>query len=171
MSKFNFGQYPSFGHQDLEILDKTTVFQGFFRLERYTLRHKLFNGSWSGPIVREIFERGHGALEVAQAITCHVMRQEQADKSAVQARGQGVKQFEALCIVQRDHRVQAFADPRHPLHHRQLGQPGLGMPEKALGVERRVHRRHFAGDVVQAFEVEDILEGRGALVGHRLFQG
>ena len=62
MSKFNSGQYPSFGHQDLEILDKTTVFQGFFRLERYTLRHKLFNGGWSGPIVREIFERGHAVV-------------------------------------------------------------------------------------------------------------
>ena len=62
MSKFNFGQYPSFGQEDLEILDKTTVFQGFFRLERYTLRHKLFNGSWSGPIVREIFERGHAVV-------------------------------------------------------------------------------------------------------------
>lgn len=62
MSKFNFGQYPSFGQKDLEILDKTTVFQGFFRLDRYTLRHKLFSGSWSEPIVREIFERGHAVV-------------------------------------------------------------------------------------------------------------
>lgn len=62
MSKFNFGQYPSFSHQDLEILDKTTVFQGFFRLERYTLRHRLFKGGWSGPVEREIFERGHAAV-------------------------------------------------------------------------------------------------------------
>ena len=57
MSKFNSGQYPSFGHEDLEILDKTTVFQGFFRLERYTLRHKLFNGGWSGVMQRGLWSR------------------------------------------------------------------------------------------------------------------
>ncbi|HEX5792137.1 MAG TPA: ADP-ribose diphosphatase [Rheinheimera sp.] len=62
MSKFNFGQYPSFGRQDLEILDKSTVFQGFFRLEHYTLRHKLFKGGWSEPIQREVFERGHAVV-------------------------------------------------------------------------------------------------------------
>lgn len=62
MSKFNFAQYLSFGQQDLEIIDKSTVFQGFFRLERYTLRHKLFNGGWSTPMQREVFERGHAVV-------------------------------------------------------------------------------------------------------------
>lgn len=62
MSKFNFAQYPSFGQQDLEIIDKSTVFQGFFRLECYTLRHKLFNGGWSTPMQREVFERGHAVV-------------------------------------------------------------------------------------------------------------
>ncbi|WP_027671360.1 ADP-ribose diphosphatase [Rheinheimera baltica] len=62
MSKFNFDQYPSFGLQDLDVIDKTTVFQGFFRLERYTLRHKLFAGGWSEPMKREVFERGHAVV-------------------------------------------------------------------------------------------------------------
>ena len=62
MSKYNISQYPSFGPQDLEILDKSTVFQGFFRLEQYTLRHKLFNGGWSGTVKREVFERGHAVV-------------------------------------------------------------------------------------------------------------
>lgn len=62
MSKYNISQYPSFGVQDLEILDKSTVFQGFFRLEQYTLRHKLFNGGWSGTVKREVFERGHAVV-------------------------------------------------------------------------------------------------------------
>ncbi|MGI5309001.1 ADP-ribose diphosphatase [Rheinheimera sp. WS51] len=61
MSTYNAAQYPSFSDKDLEILDKTTVFQGFFRIEQYTLRHRLFSGGWSGPIQREIFERGHAA--------------------------------------------------------------------------------------------------------------
>jgi ADP-ribose pyrophosphatase len=62
MSAINFGQYPSFDQKDLEVIDKTTVFQGFFRLDRYTLRHRLFNGGWSEPMQRELFERGHAAV-------------------------------------------------------------------------------------------------------------
>ncbi len=45
----------------IDILDKKTCYQGFFRLNRYRLRHRLFNGEWSQPITRELFERGHAA--------------------------------------------------------------------------------------------------------------
>ncbi len=58
MSQFKLNHYPSFHTTDLEILDKTTVFQGFFRIERWQLKHKLFAGGWSAPVTREIFERG-----------------------------------------------------------------------------------------------------------------
>ncbi|MBL8499907.1 MAG: ADP-ribose diphosphatase, partial [Nitrosomonas sp.] len=34
-------------------------FEGFFRIEKYRLRHRLFNGGWSRPLSRELFERGH----------------------------------------------------------------------------------------------------------------
>lgn len=44
---------------DVEILERTTPFQGYFRIDRYRLRHRLFAGGWSGEMVREIFERGH----------------------------------------------------------------------------------------------------------------
>ena len=47
--------------QDVEILEKTEVFRGYFRMDRYRLRHRLFEGGWSGTITREIFERGHAA--------------------------------------------------------------------------------------------------------------
>lgn len=43
----------------LEILGKETVYQGFFRLDRYRLRHSLFGGGESKVLVRELFERGH----------------------------------------------------------------------------------------------------------------
>lgn len=59
MSEHNISDYPSFGRDDVEIIDKSTVFQGFFRVERCQLRHKLYAGGWSSPMVREIFERGH----------------------------------------------------------------------------------------------------------------
>ncbi|MDX1677396.1 NUDIX domain-containing protein [Arsukibacterium sp.] len=59
MSEVNNTDYPSFAAQDVEIIDKSTVFQGFFRVERCQLRHKLYGGGWSSPMQREIFERGH----------------------------------------------------------------------------------------------------------------
>jgi ADP-ribose diphosphatase len=46
---------------DVEVIDKNICFQGFFRLERYRLRYRLFNGDWSHPVIRELFERGHAA--------------------------------------------------------------------------------------------------------------
>jgi len=44
-----------------EILDKTVCYQGFFRMERYQLRHQKFSGEWSRPVTRELLERGHAA--------------------------------------------------------------------------------------------------------------
>jgi len=45
----------------VEILDKTVCYDGFFRMQRYRLRHRLFNGAWSRVLTRELFERGHAA--------------------------------------------------------------------------------------------------------------
>lgn len=46
---------------DVEIIEKKVCYEGFFRIERYRLKHRLYNGSWSSEIVRELFERGHAA--------------------------------------------------------------------------------------------------------------
>jgi ADP-ribose pyrophosphatase len=43
---------------EFEILNKETVYQGFFRLEKYRLKHELYGGGWSAEIVRELFRRG-----------------------------------------------------------------------------------------------------------------
>lgn len=42
----------------VKITHHETIFQGFARLDRYRLRHRLYNGGWSAEIEREIFERG-----------------------------------------------------------------------------------------------------------------
>ncbi|MFC3911892.1 ADP-ribose diphosphatase [Pseudaeromonas sharmana] len=52
---------PHFSAADVEILQQETCFKGFFRMNRYTLRHRLFAGGWSAPLTRELFERGHAA--------------------------------------------------------------------------------------------------------------
>lgn len=46
-------------HYQLTILDKTNAYAGFFRMEKYQLRHELFRGGWSAAMTRECFERGH----------------------------------------------------------------------------------------------------------------
>lgn len=46
---------------NIDIIEKRTVFQGYFRIDAYTLRHGLFGGGWSGTMKREVFERGHAA--------------------------------------------------------------------------------------------------------------
>lgn len=43
---------------DVEILDRQTAYQGFYRLDRYRLRHRLHRGGWSPVIARENFDRG-----------------------------------------------------------------------------------------------------------------
>ena len=42
----------------VEILKRETIHQGFSRLDRYRLRHRLYAGGWSAEMEREIFERG-----------------------------------------------------------------------------------------------------------------
>ncbi len=47
--------------RNIDILDREVRYRGFFRIDRYRLRHRLFNGDWSRPLRREVFERGHAA--------------------------------------------------------------------------------------------------------------
>lgn len=49
------------GPDDVQVLTHETCHDGFFRLERYTVRHRLFEGGWSRPARREVLERGHAA--------------------------------------------------------------------------------------------------------------
>ncbi len=47
--------------EDVEVVRKETVWQGFFRIDRYWLRHRLHEGGWTDIVMREVFERGHAA--------------------------------------------------------------------------------------------------------------
>lgn len=47
---------------DVEIIARETLYRGFFSLNLYRFRHRLFNGDISPEIKREIFERGHAAV-------------------------------------------------------------------------------------------------------------
>ena len=47
--------------RSVEIIDQTREYDGFFTLDRVTLRHERFDGSMSEPLSRLLFERGNSA--------------------------------------------------------------------------------------------------------------
>ncbi len=51
-------------HEDIDILDRKFVYQGFFKMEKIQLRHRLFEGGWSDTIAREMFVRGQAVAAV-----------------------------------------------------------------------------------------------------------
>lgn len=56
------GQLVTLARNDVEIIARETLYRGFFSLDLYRFRHRLFNGEMSGEVRREIFERGHAAV-------------------------------------------------------------------------------------------------------------
>ncbi|MBP2168323.1 ADP-ribose pyrophosphatase [Erwinia toletana] len=52
----------TFTKNDVEIIARDSLYDGFFSLQRYRFRHRLFSGEMSGIVEREIFERGHAAV-------------------------------------------------------------------------------------------------------------
>lgn len=51
--------HDPFSHEDMEIVSEQTLHQGFLRLKRLNLRHRLFNGGWSEEFQREVMLRDH----------------------------------------------------------------------------------------------------------------
>jgi ADP-ribose pyrophosphatase len=47
----------NFNHNDYEIINREVLYEGHFRLVRYKLRSRLFNGGWSKDFTREVMER------------------------------------------------------------------------------------------------------------------
>ena len=42
-----------------EIINEKTVYNGFFKLKEFTVKHTLYKGGWSNTITRELFHRGN----------------------------------------------------------------------------------------------------------------
>lgn len=45
--------------KEFSIIKETTAYQGFFSLKTFELKHTLYQGGWSRPIIRELFHRGN----------------------------------------------------------------------------------------------------------------
>jgi len=46
---------------EFKFLNQALSYSGFFKLSRYQLQHRRYDGTWSQPLARELFERGHAA--------------------------------------------------------------------------------------------------------------
>ncbi|AIN62617.1 ADP-ribose diphosphatase [Providencia stuartii] len=58
----NVEQPIKYNKNDVEIISKRKLFNGFFQMIEYRFRHRLFEGGWSEEITREVFERGHAGV-------------------------------------------------------------------------------------------------------------
>lgn len=58
------GDGPVMARGDVEVLEHQAVYEGYFRLDRYRLRHRVYGGGWTGTMTREVFERGHAVAVI-----------------------------------------------------------------------------------------------------------
>ncbi len=49
---------PQYDHSDVQIIKEESLYDGFFKMKKVTLKHRLFKGGWSGEIEREMMVRG-----------------------------------------------------------------------------------------------------------------
>ncbi|MGB1092085.1 MAG: hypothetical protein ACPGYX_08170, partial [Oceanobacter sp.] len=47
-----------FDQEDVVLESSEVSYQGFFRVKKLQLRHRLFDGGWTKKFTRELFERG-----------------------------------------------------------------------------------------------------------------
>lgn len=55
---------PTLSQKDVNIVQRNTVYHGFFKMEKVQLRHRLYHGGWSEDITRELFVRGTAVAAV-----------------------------------------------------------------------------------------------------------
>jgi ADP-ribose pyrophosphatase len=49
---------------EVDIIERSVAYQGFFAIEKVQLKHRLFSGGWSAPITRELFVRGNAVAAI-----------------------------------------------------------------------------------------------------------
>lgn len=55
---------PQYQHEAVEVAARDVVYQGFFKMEKLRLRHRLFEGGWGDYIERELFVRGDAVAAI-----------------------------------------------------------------------------------------------------------
>ncbi len=71
---------------DVDVVSKNSLYNGFFKMTNIAFRHRLFSGGWSDIIERELFERGHAvALLPYDPVTDSVVIIEQIRVGALES--------------------------------------------------------------------------------------
>lgn len=132
-----------FGKKDVEIMSKRKLFNGFFQMTEYRFRHRLFAGSWSHEITREVFERGHaGAVLPYDPQRDQVVLIEQIRFPAIES-SETPWLLEAVAGM-----IEANESPEEVIRRESIEEAGLiiGRAEKALsylsspgGTTERIH--------------------------------
>ena len=52
---------------EVDLIERQTVFQGYFRVDQYRLRHEQYAGGFGPEIKREVLERGHAVAVLGWA--------------------------------------------------------------------------------------------------------
>jgi ADP-ribose pyrophosphatase len=52
-------KWHQFSSSDVDLVEKELAFNGFFKVFKYHLKHRMFAGGWTSVITREVLERGH----------------------------------------------------------------------------------------------------------------
>lgn len=54
----------SFGNEDVKVVEEEILYQGFHRIKRIRLQHRLYKGGWSQEFDREVSDKGSAASVV-----------------------------------------------------------------------------------------------------------
>ncbi len=90
-----------FGHSDYRIKSTESVFQGFFKMTRTVLEHRLFAGGWSQPITRELFKRGDAVGVLLYDPVNHLVGLVEQFRTGAMDEPQGPWQFEVVAGMMR----------------------------------------------------------------------
>lgn len=55
---------PRYYGADVDVAKTETLYQDYFRVDKLHLKHRTFEGGWTGDMTREVFERGHAVTVV-----------------------------------------------------------------------------------------------------------
>ncbi|MDP2561221.1 NUDIX domain-containing protein [Psychrobium sp. 1_MG-2023] len=58
------GKLTTFKRQDVDVIKEETLWQGYFKMLKFSFRHALFGGGRSQTIERELFSRGNAVVVI-----------------------------------------------------------------------------------------------------------
>ncbi len=98
------------GRADVEVVEHTTPYRDFFWIDKFRLRHRRFDGSWTPVFEREIFRRADAvALLPYDPVRDRIILVEQF-RAAAYASGRHPWTFEVVAgIIDRDETPEAIA--------------------------------------------------------------